>query len=100
MDVTCVHTLYNTEQQTLTQNLLTLQQELTDTELKTNDMTAWVKIIKQCLTIDALDRPTLLELIDTITISDTYKAGGKKRQDIAIKYRFVGALKNHELECS
>jgi hypothetical protein len=83
---------YDNEQQDLNQKLATLQQELVDCENKANDIIAWVDKIKKCISIDTLDRATLMELIDTITVSETYKTDGEKRQDITIKYKFVGVL--------
>jgi len=42
--------------------------------------------------IEDLDRPTVMELIESITISEASKATGKRTQEITIKYRFIGNL--------
>jgi hypothetical protein len=86
---------YDTEQKELTESLVNLQNELEDCESKANDITVWVDKIKECITINALDRPTLIELVDSITVSEAYKVGGEKRQDITIRYNFVGVLNDN-----
>ena len=83
---------YEREQTELGENLITLRQELADCEANANDTTAWVEKIRQCISIDTLNRDILHELIDSITISESYKVGGKTQQDIIIKYKFVGFL--------
>jgi len=85
---------YDTEQQGLNENLVTLNNELADCETKAGDITAWVSKIKECISLNTLDRPTLIELVEGITVSETYKVDGEKRQDVTIKYKFVGVLNN------
>ena len=42
--------------------------------------------------ITELDRPTLMELIETITIGEAVKKDGHRVQEISIQYRFIGNL--------
>ena len=39
-----------------------------------------------------LHRPTVMELIESITISEASKETGKRTREITIKYRFIGNL--------
>jgi hypothetical protein len=72
---------------------------LADCENKASDTIAWVNKIRKCIDIDFLSRDVLHELIESITIGESYKGNGKKYQDITIKYRFVGCLAEFK-ECS
>ena len=49
-------------------------------------------MIGQYMEIKNLDRPTVMELIESITISEATKKTGKRTQEIAINYRFIGNL--------
>ena len=51
-------------------------------------MTALIVRVKECLSIDALDRAIVMELIDRIEVSETYDADGVKNIDISINYKF------------
>lgn len=42
--------------------------------------------------IKELDRQTVMELIESITISEATKETGKRTQEITIQYRFIGNL--------
>ena len=46
----------------------------------------------QHMEIKDLDRPTVLEMIESITISEARKVNGKRHQNITINYRFIGNL--------
>jgi hypothetical protein len=42
--------------------------------------------------IAELDRQTVMELIESITISEGSRETGKRTQEITIQYRFIGNL--------
>ena len=86
---------YENEQTALTKTLETLQKDLSKCESDMRDISAWINRIKSCISIDSLDRGILVELIDSITVSERYKVSGENRQDITIKYKFVGCLEEH-----
>ena len=54
--------------------------------------------IIEYMDIKKLDRTSVVELIDTITIGEGRMVKGKRRQDIAINYRFIGNLLEHAKE--
>ena len=83
---------YNKEQCELENKLPDIKKAFNEAENTTTDVMCWVSMIEQYLDIETLDRETVLELIDTITVSEAYMVDGEKHQDINIKYRFVGNL--------
>lgn len=64
-------------------------QAATDTE---RDVLTWMGLIKNSLSMVALDRETAYRLIDNISVSERIETDGKKHQNIAIQYNFVGCL--------
>ena len=79
---------YDDEQLTLANEIETLKNELADLKRSGNDITAWISKIRQCLSIETLNRELVVELIDSIEISDVYEIDGQPQQDISITYRF------------
>lgn len=61
-------------------------------ESKEQNVSALVDSLRKYARIEALDKETVVELIDSITISEQYVLDGTRQQDIAINYRFVGCL--------
>lgn len=64
-------------------------QEANDTEA---DVQNWMKLIKQCVSINRLDRATAYRLIDQVAVHEQTDERGRKSQGIQVKYNFVGAL--------
>ena len=58
---------------------------------------SYLSRVKSCISIDSLDRGILVELIDSITVSERYKVSGENHQDITIKYKFVGCLEEYRM---
>ena len=90
---------YEAEQSELRAKLERLEIDLSECESNANDVDRWVSRVKDCINIDVLNRGILVELIDSITVSEAYKIDGERRQDITIKYKFVGILDNEKV-CS
>jgi DNA invertase Pin-like site-specific DNA recombinase/ribosomal protein L32/K+/H+ antiporter YhaU regulatory subunit KhtT len=65
---------------------------LASLESKEQNISALVDSLRKYARIDLLDRATVVELIDSITVSEQYVRDGAKQQDITINYRFVGCL--------
>ena len=53
---------------------------------------SWLEIIKKHLDLQALDRPTIDELIDHIEIGERYIEDSQRRQNVNVFYRFVGSV--------
>ena len=52
----------------------------------------WLSLIGHFTTIEKLDRKIVGELIDSILVSQATKEGGKRKQNITIRYRFISDL--------
>ncbi|HEY5467447.1 MAG TPA: DUF4368 domain-containing protein [Clostridia bacterium] len=72
--------------------LQTIYQQLNNRECSEFEIERWLQLIGQYMEIKDLDRPTVMELIESITISEASKATGKRTQEITIQYRFIGNL--------
>ncbi|MHB8962236.1 MAG: recombinase family protein [Saccharofermentanales bacterium] len=83
---------YILEQTDLEDKLQTIQQQLNNRECSEPEIERWLQLIGQYMEIRDLDRPTVMELIESITISEASKATGKRTQEITIQYRFIGNL--------
>ncbi len=83
---------YIAEQAELDIKLKTIREQQYEVQYSEDDIDKWMKTISQYMQIKQLDRPTVLELIDSITISEAIKKNGKRHQDITINYRFIGNL--------
>ena len=64
-------------------------QEETNSE---SDAKAWIKLIKECVSINRLDRATAFQLIDHVDVHEQADDNGHKSQSIQVSYNFVGAL--------
>lgn len=64
-------------------------QEETSSE---SDARAWIKLIKECVSIKRLDRATAFQLIDHVDVHEQTDDNGHKSQSIQVSYNFVGAL--------
>ncbi len=61
------------------------QESIARLESREQDVDTWVGKIKEHLDAEDLDRAALLDLIDSIYVSEPYKTDGVKTQDIKIK---------------
>jgi len=80
------------EQSSLEDKLQTLRQQLNNQECTEHEIGKWLKLISQYMEIKELDRQTVMELIESISISEATKETGKRTQEITIQYRFIGNL--------
>lgn len=80
------------EQADLEGKVHVLKEQLSNRECTDNEIGKWLRLISQYMEIKELDRPTVMELIDSITISEASRESGKRTQEITIQYRFIGNL--------
>ncbi|MDD2459387.1 MAG: recombinase family protein [Eubacteriales bacterium] len=83
---------YVKEQSELEERYQMIEQQLHKQKCSEAEIDRWLQLIGQYMEIEDLDRPTVMELIESITISEASKATGKRTQEITIKYRFIGNL--------
>lgn len=62
--------------------------ELQECEKNVQDLTSFISKIKKCLSLEALNRAMVVELIDTIEVSNVYELNGEKQMDLKIKFKF------------
>ena len=79
---------YDDERLQLDEELSQLKIELADCQKTEKDITAWIKKIKKCLSVENLSRTIVVELIDSIEVSKAYTMNGEAHQDINIKFKF------------
>jgi hypothetical protein len=84
------------EKAALESTLPTLRKELDRILETTGEIDEWLKRVKGCTYIEALDRSTVLGLIEKIIVSERAKDPDTKKvtQTLEISYRFVGSLLN------
>lgn len=70
----------------------TLRSQIEGIDKKNAAIHSWLEIIKKHLDLQALDRPTIDELIDHIEIGERYIVDSQRRQDVNVFYRFVGSV--------
>ena len=87
---------YEAEQAALEKEIENLNKELLEIRKVEMDISGWVAKIKKYLAIETLTREIVLELIDSIEISEVYILDGEKHQDIKITYRFGEIEKNEK----
>ena len=63
--------------------------QIEDIDKKNAAIYSWMEIVKKHLDLQALDRPTIDELIDHIEIGERYIVDSQRRQDVNVFYRFV-----------
>ena len=83
---------YEVEQKDIRSRLQKLHAELDEVNDNKASMYNFVELIRDYICIEKLDNRIVKELIESITVSETYIKDGQKHQDITIKYNLVGQL--------
>ncbi|HWS30557.1 MAG TPA: DUF4368 domain-containing protein [Clostridia bacterium] len=83
---------YTREQSDLVEKLQTLRSQLAEQQDAQCNVDEWLCLIASYMEITELDRPTVMGLIETITIGEAVKKDGHRVQEISIQYRFIGNL--------
>ncbi|MCL2425032.1 MAG: recombinase family protein [Oscillospiraceae bacterium] len=58
------------------------------------DISAWLELVAKHEEISVLDRNTVLELIESIEVQETFDTDGQRHLEIWINYRFIGRMPN------
>ncbi len=83
---------YENEQEELQAKTEALSKELFTLEKNLREIPKWTDAMKKYTAIQTLTRNIVLELIDSIKVSEQYIKDGSKQQDIVINYKFVGNM--------
>jgi site-specific DNA recombinase len=81
---------YEKEQESLRSIISNLSVILAELEAKRENLLDWTRLIKQYTKIEALDRDTLIALIERIEVGERTLNNGTHQQKITIVYRFAG----------
>ena len=85
-------TNFSKEQAELEERLPRMRQELESIQETTAEIDDWLSLISKYMELETLDRATVMELIESITVSEREKKYGERTQELEIKYRFIGNL--------
>lgn len=93
-EAVCVELMnkYQTERTEKAGQLKGLERQMEDSQTVQSDVREWVGLIRQYRNLEALDRETLLRLIDKIEIGEQQIVDGQKEREIKIYYKFVGYI--------
>lgn len=69
-----------------------IRRQLQDQESSEANVQKWMELIKDCVSINSLDRATAYQLIDHVAVHEQEDEIGLSSQTIQIKYNFVGCL--------
>ena len=83
---------YEREMAELEEKTADIRRRLQDNEIGENNVYNWMELIKECATIDKLDRATVHQLIDHVAVHEQSDECGIRTQTIQVKYNFVGCI--------
>jgi len=84
---------YEQEINALEEKAENIRRQFQDQESSEVNVQKWMELIKDCVSIDRLDRATAFQLIDNVVVHGADgRKGGHKSQSIQVKYNFVGCL--------
>ena len=84
---------YEEEKVSLKKSILILEERVYTLESNKTDVSQFTALLRKYADITELDRPTLLALVDKITIEEPAGSAGKRReQTLRIHYKYVGEL--------
>lgn len=89
---------YTEELSALEEQAASIRRGFHENEQNETDINRWLELIKECVSIDRLDRATAYQLIDHVAIHEQCDECGIRTQDIQIKYNFVGCLSQAETQ--
>lgn len=89
---------FTKEQADIEERLPQLRLELDSIQETVGEIESWLSLVESCMNLETLDRTTVAELIESITVSERIKQDGKRMQELEINYRFVGNLPQNAKE--
>ncbi len=83
---------YQSELEILSDKAAELRRQIQDSRNDRADVQRQLNLIKECATIDKLDRATAYQLIDQVSVHEQSDECGIRTQTMQVKYNFVGCL--------
>lgn len=91
---------YDDEQQTLKQEIETLQDELQQTENQSVNVNSFISVVKRYTDIKELTPQLVREFIEKIIVHQAQDVDGRHTQEIEIVYNHIGALEPTQINLS
>jgi DNA invertase Pin-like site-specific DNA recombinase len=85
-------TNYQSEIEKLTDKASELRNKIQETRNSKADVQRWLNLVKECSEINTLDRETVYQLIDQVSVHEKSDECGIRKQQISVKYNFVGNI--------
>lgn len=83
---------YQLEIEELSQKASVLREQIQDSRNNQADVQRWMRLIRECSTINRLDRATICQLVDQVSVHEQSDECGIWTQTVQIKYNFVGCI--------
>ena len=83
---------YQQEIEVLHQKSTELREKIQENRNNLADAQRWMKLIKECSTINRLDRATVYQLVDQVSVYEQSDKCDIRTQTVQIKYNFVGCV--------
>ena len=83
---------YQIEIEALTQKSSELRSQIQDRHNNQADVKRWMRLIRECSSINRLDRAMLSQLVDQVSVHEQSDECGIRTQTVQIKYNFVGCI--------
>ncbi len=83
---------YEREIAELNETAIELRRLIQENRNSRADIQRWMNLMKECVTIDRLDRATAYQLIDQISVHEQSDECGIRMETVQIKYNFVGCI--------
>ncbi|MEN6314020.1 MAG: recombinase family protein [Clostridiaceae bacterium] len=83
---------YERELSELEEKYTDLRQSVQEAVSSEADVQNWMVLIKECVSIDRLDRMTAFRLINQVAVHEQTDEHGHRRQSVQVKYNFVGCV--------
>jgi len=83
---------YERELASLEEKATDIKKHIHEVESNEPNVKKWLATLKECVTIDKLDRATAYQLIDNIAIHEQSDECGVRTQTVQITYNFVGCI--------
>ena len=83
---------YQQEIEALNQKASELREQDQDSHNNRADAQRWVMLIRECSAINRLDRATVYQLVNQVSVHEQSDECGIRTQTVQIKYNFVGKI--------
>ena len=87
---------YQIETEALHVKVAALRKQIQESRDSRADVQRWLNLVKECASIERLDRATAFQLIDEVSVHEQADECGIRTLTLEIKYNFVGCISSLE----